>query len=403
LGAIGGLFVSLFAPKVMRGYFEVHVAIALCLALWLDKTSPLHRGSRILTTVGLGAIFLNVGWLLVKKPLAGKEHLVYPIAGVVTLGVGLFLALQPRGKSLSGDDPFYLRMGLPVALAALFIGLGTHARRAGSGAVSMTRSFFGVLRVTEDDEDDPKLYRRMLTHGRIVHGFQLLTPEGPHTPCTYYEPKSGIGRAIRLHPRRAQGLALGMCGLGTGTVAAYTQPGDTLRFYEIDPNVIALSRSAKPQFRYLADAKGKVDIVLGDARVSLQRELEETGPRGFDVLAVDAFSGDAIPVHLLTKEAVALYMQHLKPDGVLALHISNRHIKLFPVVRAIAEALSLRWLLVDTTYPNDEQIAWDSTWVLLAKDAATLAPYGKGDEPTQTEIVAPFTDEFSNIMKLLKL
>jgi hypothetical protein len=121
------------------------------------------------------------------------------------------------------------------------------------------------------------------------------------------------------------------------------------------------------------------------------------------VLAVDAFSGDAIPVHLLTKEAVALYMQHLAPGGVLALHISNRHIQLFPVVKAIADALSLKWKLVDTSYDDDDYIHWDSSWVLVGRDDATLAPYGASDDPGQVPTVRPFTDDFSNIMKLLKL
>jgi hypothetical protein len=408
-GAIGGLFVSVIAPKTMTGYFEVHVAIAagaiaLCVALLLDRQSPLHRGSRIVGALGIGAILFNVAWLLARRPLAKHEQLVYLAAGVLTVFIGVLLALMPRGTSLGGDDPFWARIGLPVALAALLVALGAHVQRANRGTLFVSRSFFGVLRVTEDDAEDPAHHRRLLTHGRIVHGFQLLTPNGPHTPCTYYEPNSGIGRAIRMHPRRAQGsLSLGMCGLGTGTVASYTKPGDTLRFYEIDPAVVALSRGEHPWFRYLADAYGKVDVVLGDARVSLQRELEERGSNAFDVLAVDAFSGDAIPVHLLTQEAVALYMKHLKPDGVLALHISNRHIALLPVVKAIAEALGLHWMLVDTSYPDEDIIPWDSSWVLVGRDQATLAPFGKPDDPGQVTPVRPFTDEYSNIMKLLRL
>ncbi len=409
-GALGGLFVSVLAPKLLHGYFEVHAAIAagalaLCAVLWLDKQGPLHRGSRALTVLGIGAIFANSAWLYIRARHPANEPLVYGIAGAVTIVVGLLLAFRPRGASLGGDDPFWFRIGLPVAVAALVLGLASHVRTANLDSVFVSRSFFGVLRVSEDDHGDPKRYRRLLTHGRIVHGFQLLSREGPHTPCTYYEPKSGVGRAIRLHPRRAQGLTLGMCGLGTGTIASYTQPGDSLRFYEIDPSVISLSRSEHPWFRYLADARGKVDIVLGDARISLSQELEEGGPRLFDVLAVDAFSGDAIPVHLLTKEAVALYMKHMKPDGVLALHISNRHIKLLPVVKAICDALHLTWIQIDTDYSDedDEFLSWDSTWVLVARDQATLKPFGPGDDPGAVQVVAPWTDEFSNIMKLLKL
>jgi hypothetical protein len=407
-GAIGGLFVSVIAPKTMTGYFEVHAAIAagavaLCLALWLDKKSPLHVGHPLMTGLAFAILFGNTAWLIVTKLAPARETLVYILAGVAAVVVSLVLYFR-RQHPLGGDDPFWFRLALPVALAALCISLGGHIRRANKGSLFVSRSFFGVLRVTEDDPDDPKIHRRLLTHGRIVHGFQLLTPEGPHTPCTYYEPNSGVGRAIRLHPRRAQGpLSIGMCGLGTGTIASYTKPGDTLRFYEIDPNVVALSRGEHPWFRYLADAYGKVDVVLGDARVSLQKELEEHGGNGFDVLAIDAFSGDAIPVHLLTREAVELYMKHLKPDGVLAIHISNRHIKLFPVVKAIADSLHLKWTLVDTSYADEDVIPWDSSWVIVGRDEATLAPFGKSDTPDDATTVRPFTDEFSNIMKLLKL
>jgi hypothetical protein len=409
-GALGGLFVSVLAPKLMHGYFEVHVsigagAIALCAALWVDRQSPLHRGSRTLTIVGIAIIFANAAWLYIRARHPKLEYLPYGIAGAAALLIGLLLSFRKRGATLGGDDPFWFRLGLPVAVAALILGLASHIRTANENAVAVSRSFFGVLRVTEDDADEPAKYRRLLTHGRIVHGFQLLGPNGTHTPTTYYEPKSGVGRALRLHPRPSGGLRIGMCGLGTGTIASYTQPGDTLRFYEIDPDVIALSRGAHPWFRYLAEARGKVDVVLGDARISLQRELDETGSHRFDVLAVDAFSGDAIPVHLLTKEAVALYMKHLAPDGVLALHISNRHIKLLPVVKAIAQSLGLAWLLVDTNYTDDEEhfLAWDSSWVLVARDAATLAPYGPPDDPGKVLDVKPWTDESSNIMKLLKL
>jgi hypothetical protein len=408
-GAIGGLFVSVLAPKLMTGYFEVHCAIAACgvalaLALWFDKKSVLHKGSPLASALGIGAIIFNVAWLLARRPLAPHEKLVYIGAGIATVLVATLLWLVPRGKSLSGDDPFWARIGLPVALAALMVALGAHVKRANQGALFVSRSFFGVLRVTEDDPEDPAHHRRLLTHGRIVHGFQLLTKEGPHTPCTYYEPQSGIGRAIRLHPRRATGpLHLGMCGLGTGTVASYTKPGDTLRFYEIDPNVLALSSGDNPWFRYLKDAYGKVDVVLGDARVSLQKELDDKGGNQFDVLAVDAFSGDAIPVHLLTVESVSLYMKHLAPDGVLALHISNRHIQLLPVVKAIADTLGLKWMLVDTSYPDEEIIPWDSSWVIVARDEATLKPFGKPDDPGVVLSMRPFTDEYSNVMKILRM
>ena len=144
--------------------------------------------------------------------------------------------------------------------------------------------------------------------------------------------------------------------------------------------------------------------MLGDARVSLERELREKGAGGFDVLAIDAFSGDAIPVHLLTKEAVELYFRHLRPDGVLALHISNRHVDLLPVVKAIATSLGLARTVVDTEYDDQpvDTVTWESTWVLLARTPSVLAPFGPTDEEADVRQIRPWTDEYSNLIQLLK-
>src|SRR5262249_23678636 len=154
---------------------------------------------------------------------------------------------------------------------------------------------------------------------------------------TYYTERSGIGLALLHHPRRAAGsLRVGVVGLGTGTIAAYGQAGDTYRFYDINPAVVALSEGPQRMFTYLRDGPARVEIVLGDARLSLERERKRSGAQGFDVLAIDAFTSDSIPVHLLTKEAFELYLSHLaRPDGILAIHISNRQLDLAPVVRAL--------------------------------------------------------------------
>jgi spermidine synthase len=195
-----------------------------------------------------------------------------------------------------------------------------------------------------------------------------------------------------------------MCGLGAGSVAAYARAGDTFRFYEIDPAVLELSEGPSPVFTYLSGAPGKIEVALGDARVSLERELKRGQLQRFDVLGVDAFSGDAIPVHLITHEALTLYFQHLADDGVLALHISNRHLDLLPVVNAIAQRMHLQHLVVDTEYDDDDELRWDSTWVLLARDRAALAAYGPGDEKRDAAArrVRPWTDEYSNVVSVLK-
>ena len=171
---------------------------------------------------------------------------------------------------------------------------------------------------------------RTLVHGTITHGLQFLAPDRRRFPTTYYGRQSGVGLAILNTRHSAQ--RVGVIGLGAATLASYGRPGDYYRFYEINPLVIEVARK---QFTYLSDCPAKVDVVLGDARLSLDREPSQQ----FDVLAVDAFSSDSIPVHLLTLEAFRLYFRHLRPDGVLAVHVSNTHLKLEPVVGRLAQAL----------------------------------------------------------------
>jgi len=315
--------------------------------------------------------------------------------------------LADRGGALHTGPRWRLstsRLALGLLVGGLIVGLGQTLFSSTGLIVSRSRSFFGVLKVSESFRGDPVRDRLVLTHGRTYHGIQLTSQEGRLQPTTYYEEQSGIGRAIRLHPRRAQGLKIGMCGLGVGTVAAYLRPTDQLRIYEIDPSVIALSASPEGVFRYVPEARGPVEVVLGDARVSLEEELVRGG-NSYDVLAVDAFSGDAIPVHLLTREALTLYLKHLAPEGVLALHVTNAHLDLVPVVEAVAASLNLSAGLVDTDYDyDDDSVDWDSTWVLVARSAAALAPFGPFDEDEDAPQapVRPWTDDYSNVVGALR-
>jgi hypothetical protein len=407
-GALGGLFVGVLAPTVFRDYFEVHVAIAglslvIVWALAGDRSSPLHTGGPVNTVIAIAALLGTSTWVVRQRFIPESLARATYVVSAVLAGL-IFLATfrRPRGHRFAADDRLWARAAVPVVLAGL--GLLLHQTRQVTleHPRQISRSFFGVLRVFDQFDDDPPNRRRVLTHGRIIHGLQLLSNDLRRTPTSYYEVDSGLGRAIRLHPRRATGLRIGVCGLGTGTIAAYAEPHDRLRYYEIDPDVIALSRGPQAQFTFLRDAPAPIDIVLGDARISLADELKRGERQRFDVFAVDAFSGDAIPVHLLTKEAVALYLDHLADDGVLALHVSNRHMKLVPVVKAIARALGLAWLVIDTGYEKTPRMyEWESTWVLIARAPSTLRPFGPPENDDDNEIVPPWTDEYSNIVRAL--
>ena len=258
------------------------------------------------------------------------------------------------------------------------------------------RNFYGVLRVTEWGAGDETNHRRSLIHGTIMHGTQFQAPGLRDRPTSYYTQTSGIGRLLEsLHPRKDP-LRVGVIGLGTGTIATYGAKGDTYRFYDINPDVVG---EAQRDFTYLADSAATIELPLGDARLSLEREPKQN----FDVLAIDAFSSDAIPVHLITSEALAIYKRHMKPGGVIAFHVTNRYLDLVPVVQALAEAQGLAAILIrDNT---KDGMTSTSDWVLLSDDPASLskpalAGFATPIEPRQDWRL--WTDDFNNLLQVLK-
>jgi hypothetical protein len=286
-----------------------------------------------------------------------------------------------------------------VAGLALFVGLLVILRSQDSIALgpirSVTRNFYGVLYVDEVLAEDPRRHAFALRHGRILHGLQLTADR--RWPTTYYGRTSGIGLLLEdLRPRGT--LRVGAVGLGVGTLAAYARQGDCLRFYEINP---AVERLARQHFTYLADCPVQVAVVLGDARLSLERE----SPQRFDVLVLDAFSGDAIPLHLLTREAFEIYLRHLAPDGVLALHITNRHVDLNPVVAAQASAADCHQIRIRSSADNARGIT-ASVWLLLSRDPEALAtPRLKlaADPPVASPFsVPPWHDDSTNLLEVLR-
>jgi SAM-dependent methyltransferase len=260
------------------------------------------------------------------------------------------------------------------------------------------RNFYGVLRVKEYGAPGGSFHLRRLVHGVIMHGEQYMEGERRREPGTYYMRSSGIGGAIAAADARGP-VKVGVIGLGVGTLAAYGREGDTYRFYDINPQVETIARS---QFHYLGDSKARIEVLMGDARLTLEREP----PQGFDVLAVDAFSSDSIPVHLITREAVAVYLRHMKPDGVIAFHVSNRFLELPPVVGRLAKEHGLAVVLVSDEGREGDDDHTKTDWVLLSRDPRALQAKGiQAVNPVAPEERAhwrTWTDDYSNLVQILK-
>ncbi len=325
-----------------------------------------------------GGAFVALG-----APRLFSSYLELPVVMVASVVLAVLLLY---GRSVS---PMLVARLAIVAVAGFVIALnlraslGYHFLRA--------RNFYGALEMA--DGKGPGALRT-LYNGAIVHGTQFLDPARGNTPTTYYGPRGGGGLAMRY--RQGQGQRAGMIGLGVGTLAAYGRAGDYLRFYEINPLV---TRLAHDSFRFLRDCPARIEVVPGDARVALEREPAQN----FDVLVVDAFSGDSVPVHLLTREAFAVYSRHLKPRGVVAVHITNNYLDLLPVVQAAAASFGKPALLLRT--PGDAaNITYSSDWVLITEDADFLR-YAReaGAVPAVSRRPARlWTDDYSNVFRLMR-
>jgi SAM-dependent methyltransferase len=271
-------------------------------------------------------------------------------------------------------------------------------RDYGDDARVMVRNFYGVVRTR--DFTDPVPFRAMY-HGAINHGGQLLDSAYLRYPTTYFSRTSGYGRVFASLPDAPR--KVGVIGLGAGALAAYVRRGDVFRFYEIDPQVAAV---AMKEFSFLRDSPGQIDIVLGDGRLSLEREPAQN----YDMLAIDAFSGDSIPMHLITREAMAQYVRHLKPDGVIVFQATNRFVDIGPVVERLAGELGLTAVLVSDVPDGGsggKHEYWNSSTdqIIVTRNAALLAaePIKSGAEPLQArDGFRVWTDDFYNLLEVLK-
>jgi hypothetical protein len=342
-GALGGIFVSLIAPVIFNGYWEFMVALAMTLALWL-------------TVLRTGRNTNHTAW--------ARFMLTVFLLATVSLSL------------VSGI----------------------------SGILFADRNFYGVIRVREFTPSGSNEPAYAMSHGVTVHGLQFIKPELRDVPTTYYIRDGGAGLALLNHPRASQGLKVGMLGLGIGTLAVYGQPGDEYRLYEINSIVVDLAEGQGGYFSFVNDSQANVTTVLGDARISLEQELAEGNPQNFDVLVLDTFSSDSIPVHLVTKEAFDLYLKHLAPDGIIAAHISNLHLDLKPVFWQLAKYYGLQIALVD--YTGDDNGGYPTEWLLLARDPALLQiPAIRAhteDMSNYSTDVQLWTDDYSNLFQILK-
>jgi SAM-dependent methyltransferase len=344
------------------------------------RPAPRHLTGFYLTVAAGGAL----GGLLVgvAAPLLLPNYFELDIA--LAALVGLILLRIRAGKP--GSPVF-----TAIALGGPLLLVGAQFIKERAESVASIRNFYGVLRLLEVGEGIER--ERQIVHGAIIHGRQFLNAERRREAAGYYRREGGGGRAIEAQMERGP-VRVGVVGLGAGALAAYGRAGDTIRFYEINPAVIAM---AQQDFSYLGDSKARIETVLGDARLVLEREP----PQRFDVLAIDAFSGDAIPVHLLTLEALDVYLRHLASDGILAFHVSNKFLVLPPVVGALAKARGLQARYVGDRDPASGAAV--SEWVLLSRNAQSLALPRIATASTEAPVRGPaWTDDFATPLLALK-
>jgi hypothetical protein len=308
------------------------------------------------------------------------------------LGIGLVITALLAISILKSHIGLRVASGALAAFCAYFLYVQIDDDFAGSRRIE--RNFYGTLITLDTHREDPNDDVRQLYHGSIKHGEQFLAAARRREPTAYYGASAGVGLSIAN--TEAHNKKVGVIGLGAGTLATYGQAGDNYRMYEINPEVIELAQS---EFSFMADSKATVTTVLGDARLSLERE----SPQNFDVLAVDAFSGDSVPVHLITTQAMDVYLRHMKPDGIIAFHVTNKFLWLAPVVEKIAQAKGLHVALIHDE--NDNPALRNTDWVLVSRNAAML-----DQEPIRkaTSTIKPipglgvWTDDFNNLFEVLK-
>jgi hypothetical protein len=416
-GALGGIFTAIIAPHIFDGYWEFQLAIwttaaLLFIVLWRDRDSWLHQRHPMLAIALFAGVLLMpevISWQTAATPTHHSNPYAYNLTALAGLAMVSFIAFRGNDTALAARSVVFTQISFAVGLLVLGAVLLASINTSLKDSVLATRNFYGALGVIVRDQQDAEWRSYVLRHGKVVHGVEFAARDKRDQPTSYYGPRSGIGLVMLRHPRRAaldlkdRSLRIGIVGLGVGTIAAYGQPGDYIRYYEINPAVIAIASDPHGYFTFLRDSQAKIEIVPGDARLSMEQETANHHSEQFDVLAIDAFSGDAIPVHLLTKEAFAIYLRELRSDGVLAFHISNTYLDLRPVVAELAEHYGLRWGWVHGK--SDSRINTESDWMLVTRNAQLLGQpnIAEGLQPMPLlRKVGLWTDDYSNLFQILK-
>jgi hypothetical protein len=408
-GVLGGLFVGLAAPYFFSMYWEYEISLwlatlLLLLVLYRDHSSWFYsaRLKPHLMLIGAAA--------LVPESMAaglGIKQLGSTLMYAVIVCLAFLVLLRGKRSRRIGVDRSVIAASCAfvlIVLASAFLVAGRPPR----DRVAALRNFYGALTVTHRNPDDPLLESYALEHGEIMHGFEFRAPGRRLIPTAYFTPDSGLGLVFASRSSsnpaglESRGLRIGVVGLGVGTIAAYGREGDYIRFYEINPAVLRFASDTR-YFHYVEQCPAKVDFVQGDARLSLEQEYLSGAHEDFDILAIDAFSGDAPPIHMLTEEAFKLYFRRLRyPGGILAVNVTNRILDLKQVAAAAASQLGLVSLWVHTD--GDREISALSDWVLVSRDPAVIssfaatAKHASRLQPSEHEL---WTDDYSNLFLAL--
>jgi hypothetical protein len=404
-GAVGGIVVGVIAPGMFPNYWEYPLGVLGCVAVLLsasarERSSWWHTGRTSLALQILAGAVLLAPTILapVWREAARLRPLIGVGAAAVLTGAAVFRYAMEQRTSKTAPAPFLVRSAARIVLALLTAGLVIPQKAALYHVIASTRNFYGVLSVVSVEQENYLALR----YGSTVHGFQYQDPQRARLATGYYGPGSGANLVIRNWPQHP--MRVGLVGMGVGTLAALAQSGDVFRFYEINPGVYKLSSGKHPYFTFLRDSPARIEVVLGDARLSLEREAHRGDLQKFDVLVLDAFSSDAIPMHLLTRQAFSVYQEHLRgPASVIAVHISNQTLDLRPVLAGIGREFGLyarRVYPLLGTGPFSE-----SDWILLSRDSALLSrkEIAQHSEPFPEETRPLFwTDDYCDLLHVIR-
>jgi hypothetical protein len=383
-GMAGGLLSTLVAPVIFRTIGEYPLVLMLGCLLFRAPGNAVGAPRSVILDVALPMTAGGLAAAVLIAARTGQLPLSMQIAG---LSIPALLAFTQRRSPG--------RFGLSLAL---MLASGLAFSNSGGRVLYEARTFFGVYRVTED----PTGRYHGLAHGTTLHGMQALAPERRAEALTYYHATGPFGQAWRALPGAAGGRAIGVIGLGVGTLATYATPAQRWTFFEIDPAIERIARD-RSYFTFMDACGDRCRVVIGDARLSLGR----VAPRSYDLLVLDAFSSDAIPIHLMTREALELYLSRLGDGGALLLHVSNRHLSLAPVVARLAESEGLIALQqVEVVGPTAPPGKSSSHWIAMARTRADLGALAADDRwrPLAASDGTPlWTDDFSNILSVLRI